>query len=112
MSVATTLTDRGWARRALAVVAVLVILSPAFAWAAGAVGYAEPLDAAAEATGAADEATSTVAAPLPGYGVPGLGPTAGTLVAATVGTLATLAVALAAGRALEAGGGSGTDGER
>jgi cobalt/nickel transport protein len=107
-----TLADRGWARRALAVVAVLVVLSPAFAWAAGAVGYAEPLDVAAEAAGATAHATPTFAAPLPGYGVPGLGPAAGTLVAATVGTLATFGVALAVGRALDVGRRERPDGDR
>jgi hypothetical protein len=35
----TGLVDRPWVRRGLAVVVILALLSPAFAWAAGAVDY-------------------------------------------------------------------------
>lgn len=90
-----------WARRALLCVLVLAVLAPAFGWASGAVGYAEPLENAAEATGAADSAVTIVAGIFPGYSVPGLGPSLGTLVSALVGTALTLAVAAGAGRLLE-----------
>jgi cobalt/nickel transport protein len=80
---------------------VLVVLAPVFAWAAGAVGYAEPLEHAAEATGAADAATSIAPALLPDYSVPGLGGSLGTLLSAVVGTALTLGVAVGAGRLLE-----------
>ncbi|WP_247005864.1 PDGLE domain-containing protein [Halorientalis litorea] len=93
-----------WLRdtRVLAVVAlvVLVALAPVFAWAAGQVGYAEPLENAAEETGAADDARPVHDGLLPDYGVPGLGSAAGTLVAAAVGTALTLAVATGIGRVL------------
>lgn len=80
---------------------VLVVLAPVFGWAAGAVGYAEPLENAAEETGAAGAAGSINPALLPDYSVPGLGAPLGTLVSAVVGTALTLAVALGAGRVLE-----------
>lgn len=90
-----------WFRRALLVVLVLVVLAPVFAWAAGAVGYAEPLENAAEATGAADAASTTLPGLLPDYSVPGLASPLGTLLSAVVGTGLTLAVALGTGRLLE-----------
>ncbi|WP_425499612.1 PDGLE domain-containing protein [Halogeometricum luteum] len=82
-------------------VLVLVVLAPVFGWASGAVGYAEPLENAAEETGAADAADSTVPALLPDYSVPGLGSSLGTLVSAAIGTALTLAVGVGAGRLLE-----------
>jgi len=90
-----------WVRRALLFVLALVILAPAFGWASGAVGYAEPLENAAEATGAADAASAINPGLLPDYSVPGLAPPLGTLVSAVVGTALTLAVALGLGRLLE-----------
>ena len=93
-----------WIRdtRVLAVVAlvVLIALAPVFAWAAGEVGYAEPLENAAEETGAADDTRPVHDGLLPDYGVPGLGSAAGTLVAAAIGTGLTLAVTTAIGRVL------------
>jgi cobalt/nickel transport protein len=97
--VSAVATD-GWVRRAVAGLLVLVLLAPVFAWAAGAVGYAEPLEHAAATTGAADDAASTPS-PLPDYSVPGLPAPVGTLVSALVGTALTLAVAFGVGRALE-----------
>jgi cobalt/nickel transport protein len=92
--------DPSWLRRGLAVVFVLAALAPAASWAAGAVGYAEPLDRAAEATGAADDARTVVPAPLPDYSVPGLGAGPGTLGAALAGTGLTLAAAVGLARVL------------
>ena len=89
-----------WLPRALAVLLVLAVLAPVFGWAAGAVGYAEPLENAAEATGATDDAESIASAPLPDYSVPGLGGATGTFVSAVVGTGLTLAVAAGLGRLL------------
>lgn len=97
----STVAATPWTRRALAGVLVLVLLAPVFGWASGAVGYAEPIDVAAEETGAADDATTINPGLFPDYGVPGLGSGLGTLVAGLVGTLLTLGVALAAGRLLE-----------
>ncbi|WP_415379847.1 PDGLE domain-containing protein [Halosimplex sp. TS25] len=89
-----------WATRALAVLLVLALLAPVFGWAAGQVGYAEPLENAAEATGATDDAEPVDAAPFPDYSVPGLGTAASTFVSAVVGTALTLLVALGIGRLL------------
>jgi len=97
-------TVPAWLPRALAVLLVLALLAPVFSWAAGAVGYAEPLDNAAEATGAIAHAESVGVAPFPDYGVPGVGGAVGTFVSAVLGTALTLVVAVAIGRLL------GTDG--
>lgn len=87
---------------AIAILVTLALLAPVFGWAAGAVGYAEPLENAAEATGAADQAQPVGLAPFPDYGVPGLDSTIGTLISAVVGTALTLLVAVAIGRVLGA----------
>lgn len=94
-----------WLPRALTALLVLTLLAPAFGWAAGQVGYAEPLENAAEATDATDHATAVGTALFPDYGVPGLGGATGTFVSAVVGTALTLLVGAAIGRAL----GSDTD---
>jgi len=91
-----------WLPRGLAILFVLVLLAPVFGWAAGQVGYAEPLENAAEATGATDDAESVGVAPFPDYAVPGLESTAGTFLSAVVGTALTLLVAGALGRLLGA----------
>ncbi|WP_101296654.1 PDGLE domain-containing protein [Halegenticoccus soli] len=91
---------RGWSRRALLGVLVLVALSPAFAWGADAVGYAEPLDNAAEATGATAAETTINPGAFPEYSVSGVGPYLGTLLAGIVGTGLTFAAAAGLGRAL------------
>ena len=90
-----------WGRRALLGLVVLVVLAPVFAWASGVVGYAEPLENAAEKTAASDAADSIIPGLFPDYSVPGLGSPLGTLVSAVVGTALTLAVALGTGRLLE-----------
>jgi cobalt/nickel transport protein len=95
------LTRNSWGRRALLLLLLLVVLAPAFGWASGVVGYAEPLENAAEATGAADEASPLISGPFPDYSVPGLGAPAGTLVSAVVGTTLTLVFALCAGKLVE-----------
>lgn len=97
----TATASGSWVRRALLGLLVLVVLAPVFGAASGAVGYAEPLENAAEETGATDAAASTLPSLLPDYSVPGLDAPAGTLVSAAVGTGLTLTVALGAGRLLE-----------
>jgi cobalt/nickel transport protein len=92
--------DRSWVRPALAAVLVLVALSPAFAWGAEAVGYAEPLENAAEETGAADDARVLVPGLLPDYSVPGLGLIPGTILSGLVGSAVTLLLAVGVGRYL------------
>ena len=96
----TNVVSRPWLRGALAVLAVLVVLAPVFEWASAAVGYTEPLENAAAATGATDAATAS-ASVLAGYAVPGLSGGAGTLAAALLGTALTLAVGVGVGRLLE-----------
>jgi cobalt/nickel transport protein len=91
-----------WLPRALAALVVLTLLAPVFGWAAGQVGYAEPLENAAEATGATDHATAVGTALFPDYGVPGLGGATGTFVSAVVGTALTLLLGAAVGRVLGA----------
>ena len=93
--------EDAWLRWAVAGLLVLVLLAPVFGWAAAAVDYAEPLENAAAATGAADAARATAVAILPGYDVPGLAPSLGTLVAALLGTALTLVAAGGTGRLLE-----------
>ncbi|MFO7925295.1 MAG: PDGLE domain-containing protein [Halobacteriota archaeon] len=90
----------GWLPRALAVLVVLTLLTPAFGWAAGVVGYAEPMENAAEATGAVDSAEPVEIALMPDYGVAGLSDAAATFVAAVVGTALTLVAAVVIGRLL------------
>ena len=90
-----------WRGRALVVLAILVVLTPVFGWASGVVGYAEPLEHAAEAAGAADEASTVASGLFPDYSVPGLGAPAGTLVSALVGTTLTLVLVLCAGKLVE-----------
>lgn len=98
MSIATT---DSWLRGAVVGLLILIVLAPIFGLAAGAIGYAEPLENAAEATGAADAATSVAPALFPDYAVPGIEGSLGTLISAAVGTGLTLAVAVGAGRLLE-----------
>jgi cobalt/nickel transport protein len=96
----TDVASRRWLHGALSVLVVLVVLAPVFEWASAAVGYAEPLENAAAATGAADAATAS-ASLLAGYAVPGLPGGAGTFAAALLGTALTLAVGVGVGRLLE-----------
>ncbi len=97
----STVTSEPWARKALVVLAVLIVLAPVFGWAAGAVGYAEPIENAAELTGAAEHQTTTIPGLFPDYSVPGLGDGISTLLSGVVGTGLTLAVAVGLGRILD-----------
>lgn len=96
-----SLWSRRWARQALAIVLVLVVLAPAFAWAAGAVGYTEPLEKAAEDTGATDDANPTTTGPLADYTAPGLPMPVGTLLSGLIGSGVVLALGLGVGRLLD-----------
>ena len=95
------LVSDSWGRLALLGLLVLVVLAPVFGWASGVVGYAEPLENAAEETGASNAAEPINPGLLPDYSVPGLSSSLGTLVSAVVGTALTLAVAVGVGRVLE-----------
>ncbi len=100
MNVQGSQIDRDWMIKAIGGLALLVAVSPLFAIGAGAVGYIEPLEHAAELTGASDHATVIVAGLFTDYGVPGLGTATGTLVAGAFGTVLTLGVALGVGQGL------------
>jgi cobalt/nickel transport protein len=100
MSVASEGWNSEWVRRGLLAVAAMIVASPAFAWAAGQVGYAEPLENAAEHTGAVAHEVTHNAGLLPDYTVPGIDPLLGTLVSAAVGTALTLLVVTAMARLL------------
>ena len=95
----STARPKSWGR-ALLTLLVLTALAPVFGWAATSVGYAEPLEHAAAATGAAGAATASVSL-LSGYSLPGLSGGAGTLAAAVLGTILTLGVGVGVGRLLE-----------
>lgn len=92
-----------WQRRSLAGLLGLVLLAPAFAWAAARTGYAEPMDNALELAGATSEAVPTGISLFSGYALPGLGTYTGTLGGAVVGTVLTLVLALTVGRLLAIG---------
>jgi cobalt/nickel transport protein len=90
-----------WFRRSLVVLVVLVLLTPVFALAADAVGYAEPLENVAETTGATEHERTLLSSPFPDYAVPGTGTVVGTLVSGALGTAITLLVAVGLGRLLD-----------
>ncbi len=80
-------------RAALAAVAVMIVLSPLFAYAAELVGYSEPLENAAEMIGLHEH--PIYEGLLPDYTIPGLDPYLGTLIAGAIGTLIVLALGYA-----------------
>lgn len=95
------LVSDSWRQWAVLGLVVLVVLAPVFGWASGVVGYAEPLENAAEETGAADAADPINPGLFPDYSVPSLSSPLGTLASAVVGTALTLGVAVGIGRLLE-----------
>ena len=97
-----TIDRRRLLRRGVGVVAGLVVLSPAFAWSAKQVNYTEPLEHAAETTGATAHAVTTLSGLLPDYGIAGVDPYLGTLVSGLVGAALVLAIGWLAGRPLTA----------
>ena len=76
----------------LGVIAVMIAVSPIFAYAAELVGYSEPLENAAEMLGL--EENPIYEGLLPDYTVPGLDPYTGTLIAGAVGTAIVLALGI------------------
>lgn len=92
--------ERRWLRRALAIVVVLALLAPVFGVAAERVGYTEPIEEAAETTGASGAADPVATEPFPDYSVPGLPGPLGTLVSALLGSVVVLTIALVVGRLL------------
>lgn len=90
--------ERPWVRRGTAVVFLVAALSPVFSRAASIVEYTEPLENAAEATGAVDHATAIHAGIMPGYGVPGVPDLLGILIAGVAGTALVLVLGILMGR--------------
>lgn len=72
-------------KRALIVVALLIIFAPLFAYAAELVGYSEPLENVA-ALLSVEEGKPLYSGILPDYTVSGLDPYLGTLISAVVGS--------------------------
>jgi hypothetical protein len=91
---------RKW-RKVLIVISVMILVSPFFAWAAEVVGYAEPLENAAEDLGAMEHEYAILSGLIPDYTVPGADPYASTIVAGIVGCLIVLGLGLVVGRVLE-----------
>jgi hypothetical protein len=84
------------------VIAILVIIavSPFFAWGAEVVGYAEPLENAAEDLGAMEYESTIILGILPDYTIPGANPYASTIVAGIVGCLIVFGLGLVMGKVL------------
>jgi cobalt/nickel transport system permease protein len=80
-------------KAAIVVIFAMVTVSPLFAYAAELVGYAEPLENAAEIIGL--EENPIYEGILPDYTIPGLDPYLGTLIAGAIGTLIVLAIGYA-----------------
>jgi hypothetical protein len=83
------------------VISVMLLLSPLFAWTAEVVGYAEPLENAAEHLGAIEHEYAIISGILPDYTVPGANPYASALVAGIVGCITVAMLCLAIGKVLE-----------
>ena len=85
---------------ALIVIGILLLLTPLFAWAADLVGYAEPLENAAEHLGAMEHETAIISGILPDYTIPGANPYASAIVAGIVGCVIVLIIGILVGKAL------------
>jgi len=77
-------------KKAYVAIAIMLILAPLFAWAADLVGYSEPLENAAEETGASENQSYTGI--FPDYTVPGLNPYLSALITGVIGVAIILAV--------------------
>ncbi len=87
-------------KNALIVIGVMILLSPLFAWAADIVGYAEPLENAAEHLGAAEHEYAIISGLIPDYAIPGADPYASAIVSGIVGCVIVALLCLVIGRAL------------
>lgn len=72
-------------KSAFVVIAIMVALSPLFAYAAELVDYSEPLENAAELIGL--EEYSIYSGLMPDYSIPGIDPYVGTLITGAIGTV-------------------------
>jgi ABC-type Fe3+ transport system permease subunit len=85
-------------RKFWAFLALLIVLSPLFAFAAEIVGYSEPLENIAEKLGAQEK--NIYEGILPDYSVPWLDMASGTLLSAVIGVLITMGVAFGIARSI------------
>ena len=85
----------------LIVIAAMILVSPFFAWGAEIVGYAEPLENAAEHLGAMEHGYAIISGLIPDYTIPGANPYASAIVAGIVGCLIVLGLGLVVGKVLE-----------
>ena len=85
---------------ALIVIGILLLLTPLFALAADFVGYAEPLENAAEQLGAMEHETAIISGILPDYTIPGANPYVSAIVAGIVGCVIVLVIGILVGKAL------------
>ncbi len=79
-------------RKPLVVIAVMILLSPVFAYLAELVNYAEPLENVAEEMGLHD--TQTYTGIFPDYTIPGLNDYIGTLISGAIGVAIFLSLAM------------------
>jgi len=77
-------------KKAYMAIAIMIILAPLFAWAADMVGYSEPLENAAEETGAQEN--QTYSGIFPDYGVPGINPYLSALITGAIGVAIIMAI--------------------
>jgi len=77
-------------KKAYVAIAIMLILAPLFAWAADMVNYSEPLENAAEETGA--EENQSYSGLFPDYTVPGLNPYLSAMITGIIGVAIILAV--------------------
>lgn len=83
---------RDVSKKPLAVIAVMILLSPVFAYLAELVNYAEPLENVAEEMGLHDAQTYTGI--FPDYTIPGLNDYVGTLISGAIGVAIFLSLAM------------------
>lgn len=91
---------RKW-RKVLIVIAVMVLLSPLFAWAAEVVEWADPLENVAERLGALEHEYAIISGLIPDYAIPGADPYASVIVAGIVGCLIVLGLGLIMSKVLQ-----------
>ena len=91
---------RRW-RGVLIAIFLMILVSPFFAWGAEIVGYAEPLENAAEHLGAMEHEYAIISGLIPDYTIPGANPYTSAIAAGIVGCLIVLGLGLVVGKVLE-----------
>lgn len=89
-----------WVRRALVILVVLAFLAPVFGAAAERVGYTEPIEVAADETGASGSSDPVISSSLSDSAVSELPGPLGTLASALLGSTIVLVSMLALSRLL------------